>query len=120
MDYLLQTHADTIMLLVGFVAFAAVAGIVISRYFKYKHAERIALIEKGLDLPVSESNLQKRMTIKGVLKLGILFCGAGLGVLTGFILERTIDAFVPPLPYLFAIPFLTGISLIIFYLVSKE
>ncbi|MFZ6010313.1 MAG: DUF6249 domain-containing protein [Bacteroidota bacterium] len=120
MEKFLTEQADKLIVLVGFITAFFVAGMIIARYFKYKHLERLALIEKGLDLPSSESNLVKRISLMGVLKLGIICCGAGLGVLIGFILQNTIHAFEPPLPYLFAIPFCSGVSLIVYYLVSRD
>jgi len=104
---------------IGMVSGIITLGFIINKYFKYKHQERIALIEKGLDLPVSEFKLNQHLSLRVLLKTGILLSGTGIGILGGFILQNIIPGFTPPLPYLFSIPFFSGLSLIVFFYISK-
>ena len=71
------------------------AGVTFYFFLKARHAERMAMIEKGsapsLDWKPSPSN-----NFFGV-KIGMLFCGIGFGILLAFIISQFIENDQPEL-----------------------
>ncbi len=77
-----------------------------------RHKEKMSLIDKGLD----PSSYQKN-TFKEALKYGMALIGAGLGMLTGVILESSglFPGFIE-LPLYFApVMFFVGTTLVLYY-----
>lgn len=78
-----------------------------------RHKERMALIDRGEDV---KKIFNQRMTLD-MVKLGMAGVGAGLGFLTGILLDdaRVFDPDIEMPLYYAPIFFFTGLSLLIFY-----
>lgn len=84
---------------------------------RYENAERMAMIERGVD-PTLFTKKQSGST-SGPLRAALLLIGGGVGLLLGYFLEVSTDMHAP-LPY-FAMLFICGgIGLGIAYLVEER
>jgi len=95
-------------------AFFLVTGYTIYTFIKASHIERMAKIEKGID--INSANNQAKFL---VLKIGMLMIGIACGILLAYALEQTTtstgDVLYPSFMLLFG-----GISLIIsFFWIHK-
>lgn len=104
--------------LVPIVFFIAVA-VVLYVFIQARHRERMAMIEKGFDASLLQSDIRNRTGKYGALKVGIVAIGVGLGFLIGSILEATttIDNDVA---YFSMITLFGGFGLIIYYLLVRH
>ena len=99
------------------ISLAFFVTIILSFYFyiKARNKEKLALIEKGIDI----SQILPKKEDNKVLKYGILLVGIAVGIFLGFIL-----AFYSPIndvvSYFMMIFFCGGSSLIVYYLVTKK
>jgi hypothetical protein len=91
------------------------------QYFKTRHRERMAIIEKGGELP--KFTLNEFLSRSLVLKTGLFLIGISLGVLVGFhIIHYTKFAHLSGIEetaYFITIPFFTGIVMIVNYFIKK-
>ncbi|WP_026632291.1 DUF6249 domain-containing protein [Dyadobacter alkalitolerans] len=95
--------------------FAAIFGIIYV-FLVTRHRERIALIEKGANASIFESN---SFISYPTLKFGMLFVGVGLGILTGNFLENYYE-FNRGTAYLSMTFLLGGISLILNFIIERK
>lgn len=109
--------------LVAFIAlFATVFGIMYVHYTT-RNKERMALIEKGAD--ASLFNTGKEGTKinyswgKFTLKIGMLFMGVALGIITGAILSNS-GVLYEGASYPSMIFFFGGLSLVLFYVIDRK
>jgi Ca2+/Na+ antiporter len=66
-----------------------IAGVVMLIYLRrFQNQERMAMIEKGLDPSLFVS---KSRDTSGALRASLLFIGAGIGLLLGYVLDRQFD-----------------------------
>ena len=90
-------------------------------FLKSRSQERMAIIEKGGELP--KINFSELFPSILILKTGLFLIGISLGVFTGFLLTqlpRFVETgFEEVTAYFITIPFFTGISLIISYFIKK-
>ena len=106
--YALSMGAPTVLLII--------VGI---QYLKTRNMERMAIIEKGGELP--KITLGDFFSPLLVLKSGLFLIGISLGVLTGFWLSHATRfvGIVEETAYFITIPFFTGITLILSYFIKK-
>jgi hypothetical protein len=102
------------IIILGFVPLSIVVLLYLINMMRHK--ERMALIEKGIDL----STLRKtKNPFNNPLLWGLTSLGGGLGLLIGFLLLQnhicTDDAIMGILALIFG-----GIALIIFYYINKK
>ncbi|MBN2481476.1 MAG: hypothetical protein JXB19_07035 [Bacteroidales bacterium] len=109
---------ENIVAIVFFVTgFAALFGIMYI-FYTTRNRERLALIEKNADPSILKS--EPKGTLKTfVIKLGLLFAGAGLGTLMGSILEQT-TSLVHGAAYVSMIFLFAGAGLIASYFLSRK
>lgn len=92
------------------------AGATLYFFLKARHAERMAMIEKG-NLDQSWKPFKSQSTSFIGIKIGMLFFGIGLGILAAFIIHRMLggdqSALYPGLMFLFG-----GGSLVLSYFVE--
>jgi hypothetical protein len=109
--------------LIAFIAlFATVFGIMYVHYTT-RNKERMALIEKGADASLfntgKERNLGNISWGKFTLKIGMLFMGIALGIITAAILSNAgildEDANYPSMIFFFG-----GLSLVLFYVIDRK
>ena len=83
---------------------------------RMKHKEKLAMIEKGLDLSAGDKEVNP---LYQILMWGSLLFGIGLGLLSGYLISLVSNldqnAIVPIMAILFG-----GISLIGFYIYKKQ
>jgi len=82
---------------------------------KARHAERLALIEKGITASIFD---QKKSAFP-TLKFALLFAGIGIGLLVGSLLDHytTLNATVG---YFSMVLIFGGIGLFVYYLVERK
>jgi hypothetical protein len=98
--------------LIPIACFAMVFGIV---YLLVRRKERLAMIEKGMDL----QSLEPKRMAPSSLKWGMLFVGIGLGILIGRILAFYTRLGEPEA--FFSMVFLFGgVSLILYHLLAAK
>ena len=89
-------------------------------YFKARHSERMALIEKsGGDLPLFKKGSDKDADNLIGLKIGMFLIGIAIGLLTAAMLTRFLH-FPDVVIYFSMILFFGGLSLILYYPVSEK
>jgi len=110
---------ERVSLLIYFFLYGAIPAaiiLIIHLRNKMKHREKIAMIEKGLDISTSVKNIN---SLNQILMWGALLFGLGLGLLIGYILSIVCDlnqnAIIPIMAILFG-----GISLIVYYNYNKK
>ena len=109
---------DNLVPIVFFITFFASFFGVMYFYYTSRNRERLALIEKNADpaiFKVEPLNTFKKFSIK----LGMLFVGAGLGVLVGNILVMT-TGLEKPVSYISMIFMFAGAGLIASYFVARK
>lgn len=67
------------------ITFVAALFGIIYLYLKSRHRERLHMIEKGVS---SNSLYSKTKTLAMTLKIGMLCIGIGVGILTGYLVNR--------------------------------
>jgi hypothetical protein len=70
---------------------------------RFENAERMAMIERGVDPSIFTKKVK---STSGALRASLLFIGSGVGLLLGYALESS-TGMEPPLPY-FAMLFICG------------
>jgi hypothetical protein len=109
--------------LVAFIAlFATVFGIMYV-YFSTRNKERLALIEKGADASLfNTGNEGKKWSVswaRFTLKVGMLFVGIALGIITGAIMSNA-NMLSEGANYLSMIFLFGGLSLILYYVIDRK
>lgn len=82
-------------------------------YWTTRTKERLALVEKGMDAGIFKGECSQL----AILKWGIFLIAAGIGVVAGFALSRTIDEVVA---FFTAILVCGGLGLIVAYIVTTK
>jgi hypothetical protein len=109
--------------LVAFIAlFATVFGIMYVHYTT-RNKERMALIEKGADASLFNTGKEGNKLTAGwnkfTLKIGMLFMGIALGIITGAIMSHAgvlnEEANYPSMIFFFG-----GLSLVLFYVIDRK
>ncbi len=74
------------------VFLTAIIAVAVSIYFllKTRHLERMARIEHGMAEPIPHKPYKRSHDY--LLTIGLFFCGIGLGLAVGFILESMINS----------------------------
>jgi hypothetical protein len=105
--YILSMGAPTALLIV-----------VVIQYFQTRHKERMAIIEKGGELP--DASIVPVFQRKFLLKTGLFLIGISFGVLAAIILINLIpeSKMEEETAYFITIPLFTGISLLVSYLIK--
>jgi hypothetical protein len=109
--------------LVAFIAFFATVFGIMYVHYTTRNKERMALIEKGAD--ASLFNTGKEATKfnyswgKFTLKIGMLFMGIALGIITGAVLSDA-DVLNEGANYPSMIFFFGGLSLVLFYIIDRK
>ncbi len=104
-------------ILVSFIVFATMFGIVYV-FLTTRNKERIALIEKGADASLFNTN-RKYNWKNFVLSSGMLLVGISLGIMVGSILTKSIQL-EKGVAYPMSIFFFAGLSLIIYFFVARK
>lgn len=96
----------------------AIVGAVITIIYlrRYENAERMAMIEKGVDPSLFA---KKSRSASGPLRAGLLLIGAGTGLLLGSILSNVFDM-ERPVAYFSMILFFGGLGLIGAYVIEEK
>ena len=81
---------------------------------KFKNLERMAIIEKGMDLTI----FGKESSSAPTLRLALLFMGAGTGLLFGYLLDRAWD--MREVAYFSMIFIFGGVGLGLAYLIEEK
>ncbi|MCH8317184.1 MAG: hypothetical protein IIA88_01595 [Bacteroidetes bacterium] len=102
-----------ILAVVGF--FGTIFGILYI-YYSTRNRERLALIEKGTDASIFNKGVQS--TGYPALKIGMLFAGAGIGILAGYFLSKA--GMLEVAAYFSMILFFGGLGLVTYYLIEKK
>lgn len=91
-----------------------VAGVTIYFYLKARHAERMALIDKGLSLHQPK---RQRLELPTGFRIGMLSIGIGTGILVGYILFTIFPA-MKEIAVVASIFLFGGFGLVISYFVD--
>jgi hypothetical protein len=109
--------------LVGFIAFFATVFGILYVHYTTRNKERMALIEKGADASLFNTGKEG---LKGsfswnrfTLKLGMLFMGIAVGIITGAILTNS-GVLTGETNYPAMIFFFGGLSLVLFYIIDRK
>lgn len=98
------------------ITFFLVLGFVMYLFFKTRHSERIAMIEKGINPINSKENLRRFSSLKN----GILAISLGIGFLIGHVIDSIVRPDKDPL-YIFAcLLIFGGMGLLFYYNKVKE
>lgn len=109
---------EEILVPIGF--FVSVFGIIYV-LVAARNKERLALIEKGMDVSIFHKNKTLAGRKNTVLMFGILFIGVSIGLIIGAVFNKYIPAFSGPVAYFSMILLFGGASLLIFYkMIHKE
>jgi len=109
---------DTLVPIIFFLTFFGSIFGVLYFYYTTRNRERLALIEKNADpalFKTEPTNIFKKFSIK----IGMLFVGAGIGVLVGNILTVT-TRLEEPVAYISMIFTFAGAFLIASYFVARK
>lgn len=109
--------------LIAFIAFFATVFGIMYVFYTTRHKERLALIEKGADASLfntgKEGNRASFSWSKFTLKIGMLFMGIAVGIITAAVLARTSileeGALYPSMIFFFG-----GLSLVLFYVIDRK
>ena len=115
-----MNHTHDIVPAVIFLGLFAMIVLSFYFYFKARHSERMALIEKsGGDLSLFKKRSDKVSESLIGLKIGMFLIGIAIGVLTAAFLSRFLhvpdDIIYPSMLLLFG-----GLSLVLYYPVSEK
>ena len=103
--------------LIPLIVFGTLFGVLFV-YFTTRNKERLALIEKGADASMFNSN--KKYNWKNFsLSAGMFLIGIGLGIMVGAILEST-TTLEEGAGYTLSIFFFAGLALVIYYFVARK
>lgn len=110
---------NVVVFIVPIVLFICTAAVIFGlRYMSNK--ERMAMIEKGMDLGVAKAQPQPFK----VLKIGLLLIGAGLGLFLAFMIDNiflnNVDRNDNVAVYFSLIAIFGGLGLFISYLIEKK
>jgi hypothetical protein len=108
---------------ITFIALFATAFGIMYVYYTTRNKERMALIEKGADASLFNTKREgMRFTFswgKFTLKIGMLFMGIALGIMTAAIMSSAgvldEDANYPSMIFFFG-----GLSLVLFYIIDRK
>jgi len=104
-------------ILVPFFVFASIFGIVYV-YLTTRNNERLALIEKGVDAKLFNSD--KKYNWKNFsLSAGMFLIGIGLGIMGGAILASN-TVLEQGVAYPLSIFFFAGLSLVVYFFVARK
>ncbi len=103
--------------LVPFIVFATIFGIVYV-FLTTRNKERMALIEKGADASLFNTN-RKYNWKNFVLSSGMLLVGISLGIMVGSMLTKSMQL-EKGVAYPMSIFFFAGLSLIIYFFVARK
>lgn len=102
----------------GVVAIISVFGVIpLVVFLVHRHRERKALIEKGMDISLLQS--EKKCSTLESLKYGVLLIGLAIGILVGNILEAYTHL-NEEVSYFSMIFLFGGLALLTFYLLAKR
>ncbi len=109
-----------------FIAFFAMAFGIVYISVTARHRQRMAMIEKGLDLRTPEP--ERRSAGRLTLKFGLLMVGIALGILIGYALSWVMPPLPSPydqdpdnpVPYFFSILFCGGAALIADHFIAAK
>jgi hypothetical protein len=109
--------------LVAFIAFFATMFGNYYVHFTTRNKERMALIDKGADASLFNTGKEGQSSWhywnKFTLKLGMLFMGIALGIITGGVLSNA-SVLNEGADYTSMIFFFGGLSLVLFYLIDRK
>jgi hypothetical protein len=109
--------------LVGFIAFFATVFGIYYVHITMRNKERMALIEKGADASLFNTGKEGHSFLlswnKFTLKIGMLFMGIALGIITGGILSNA-GVLNEGADYTSMIFFFGGLSLVLFYVFDRK
>lgn len=116
METIIPISGMLFVLVLNVIVFGAI--ILVVRYVvQARNKERMALIEKGVDL--SEFYTKKNDGWNNVLKFGLLLVGVGLGLFLGFVLADYIA--LPTAAVVISITLLFGgISLVLYHWINNR
>jgi drug/metabolite transporter (DMT)-like permease len=82
--------------------------------FTSRNRERMAMIERGMDPGISRSEADPMRSLRN----GLLFLGAGVGLLAGWLFEHFLmgDENGSPLPYIIGVAIFGGLAQVLYYL----
>ena len=104
-------------ILIPFIVFATIFGIFYV-FLTTRNKERLALIEKGADASLFNTN--RKFNWKNfLLSSGMLLMGIGLGIMMGAILSKSIPL-EENVAYPMSIFIFSGFSLIVYYFVARK
>ncbi|MGQ1910287.1 DUF6249 domain-containing protein [Marinifilum sp. RC60d5] len=102
----------------GVIAIISVFGVIpLIVFLVYRHRERQAIIEKGIDISIFDS--EKKCSPLQSLKYGILLIGLAVGILIGNILDEYTQM-IEEVSYFSMIFLFGGLALIVFYAIAKK
>ena len=101
------------------IVFLISIAVVLYAFIQSRHRERMAMIEKGFDASLLQSDVRNRTGKFGALKIGIAAIGVGLGLLVGGVLDRLTNL-EEPVAYFSMIMLFGGVGLIIYYLLVRN
>lgn len=88
-------------------------------FFTTRNRERLALIEKGIDASLFNSNKPKFSTSKFILNIAVLLIGIGTGIFTGNYIHHVSgldkDVAIPSMLFIFG-----GIGLLVGFFVTRR
>jgi len=109
--------------LIAFIAFFATVFGIMYVHYTTRNKERLALIEKGADASLFNTGKEGKGSVnwgKFALKIGMLFMGIGLGIITGAIFE-SLSVFPEEEPGYFSMIFIFGgVALVLYYLIDRK
>lgn len=118
----IQQQMNPTETLVPIAMFAMVFGIVYITVSS-KHRQRMAMIEKGLDL----ESLKEREVPFRTLRNGLVLVGVGLGLFFGYLLDSRMPGYGvngdmgdTPLPYFMMVLLCAGIALIVHHFIVRR
>ena len=107
--------------LVSIVLFISMFGILYV-LINSRHRQRMAMIEKGLDL-----NAGSPVEVHKPLRNGMVMAGAGLGLFLGYLMDTYMPGYGPdgdmgdtPLPYFMMILLCSGAALIVYHIIVRR
>ena len=105
--------------LVAFIAFFATVFGIMYVFYNTRNRERLALIEKGADATLFNTNSPAYSWNKFTLKIGLLAIGIAVGIIVGALLART-EVLDEGADYTSMIFLFGGLSLVLFYIIDRK
>jgi hypothetical protein len=86
----------------------------------YDHAEKMSMIEKGMSPELSRFNFKFFAPSKfRPLRFGLVFLGAGLGIIVGSLIEHTLHTNTPEF-HIGSVLLFGGIGLLVAYIIQSK